>query len=223
MPGGREGQGEQFVVGTPVSESPSIWYSSMTSRRGPRPWSSAAALGFERGDDHTGVGPFVDIARADAHVPAGGAPFGELVVGQRTGGHGENGVALERGVEQLEDVRLCPRRSARGRRHRGPRAGRRRLRPARDRGCGGWLRGFSWDPAARGLHRRSRHGGNVSRAGSGFNAIRDLSTRKIEDGPTPRDDDGSHDNERDYDGDFSGPEGELSSCVPDPVWYDCGI
>ena len=66
-----------------------------------------AALGFERGDDHAGVGPFVDIARADPHVPTGGAPFGELVVGQRAGGHREDGLALERGVEQLEDVRLA--------------------------------------------------------------------------------------------------------------------
>ena len=79
----------------------------MTSSRGSASVQEAAALGFERGDDHAGVGPFVHVARADAHVPAGGAPFGELVVGQRAGGHGEHGLTLERGIEQLEDVRLA--------------------------------------------------------------------------------------------------------------------
>ena len=121
---GRREREREFVIGAPVRVAEHLVFVDDEQARAASA-QQRAALGFERGDDHAGLGAFVDIARADAHVPAGGAPFGELVVGQRAGGHGEDGLTLERGIEQLEDVRLARAGRARGRRHRVPRAGRR--------------------------------------------------------------------------------------------------
>ena len=93
--GGREREGE-FVVRAPVRVAEHLVFVDDEQLR-PASVQEGAALGFERGDDHAGIGAFVDIARADTHVPTGGAPLGELVVRQRAGGHGEDGLPLSVG------------------------------------------------------------------------------------------------------------------------------
>ena len=99
-----EGEGE-FVVGPAVRVAEHLVFVDDEQLR-PAPVQEPAALGFQGGDDHAGVGAQVHVARADAHVPTGGAPLGVLVVGQRAGRHREHGLPLERGVQQLEDVRF---------------------------------------------------------------------------------------------------------------------
>ena len=67
----------------------------------------AGALRFERGDDDLGIEVQGEIAGRDADIPAAGAPFGELVVRECAGRDGEDGLAFERGIEQLENVSLA--------------------------------------------------------------------------------------------------------------------
>ena len=65
-------------------------------------------LGLQCGDQHGGAEVLGQVARGDADIPAAGAPFGELVVGQRAGGHGVDGLAAVLALvgPELEDQRL---------------------------------------------------------------------------------------------------------------------
>ena len=71
------------------------------------PSQKTGTLRFERSDKHFRVGINGQIAGRDAHIPATGAPFSELVVGEGAGGNSEDRLPLERGIEQLENVGLA--------------------------------------------------------------------------------------------------------------------
>ena len=100
----REGEGE-FVVRAPVGVAEHLVFVDDQDARAASA-QQGGALGFQGGDDHPRAGVDGHVARADAHVPPGGAPLGVLVVRQCAGGHGVDGLSLERAVEQLEDVGL---------------------------------------------------------------------------------------------------------------------
>ena len=137
----REREG-QFVVRAPVGVAEHLVFVDDEQLRPPAA-QQLAALGFQRGDDDARLGPLVDVARADAHVPTGGAPLGVLVVGQRAGGHGEHGLTLERGIQQLEHVGLA-RAGGRVDDQVAPRAQRRRPPvAATGQENGGWLRAYA--------------------------------------------------------------------------------
>ena len=63
-----------------------------------------ALLRFQGGDDHLCVEFGGEVAGGNAHVPAPSMPLREFVVGERTGGHGEDGLAFQGRKEELEDV-----------------------------------------------------------------------------------------------------------------------
>ena len=69
----------------------------------------AVLLRLERGDQHRRAEVLRQVARGDADVPAARAPFGELVVGQRAGRHGVDGLPAILALvgPELEDQRLA--------------------------------------------------------------------------------------------------------------------
>ena len=69
----------------------------------------AVLLRFQRGDQHGRAEILRQVAGGDADIPAAGAPFGELVVGQRAGGHGVDGLPAILALvgPELEDQRLA--------------------------------------------------------------------------------------------------------------------
>ncbi len=61
-------------------------------------------LRLERRDDDAGIEPEREIAGGDADIPAALAPLGELVICERAGRHGEDGLPFQLRLEHLEDV-----------------------------------------------------------------------------------------------------------------------
>ena len=71
------------------------------------PPEKARPLRLERGDNDFRVGIQRQITSRDSDIPAAGAPFRELVVGQSARRDGENGLPFERRIKQLENVGLA--------------------------------------------------------------------------------------------------------------------
>src|SRR5438045_8343365 len=63
-----------------------------------------AALGFESGDDDSCIQVEGDIAGGDSDIPTSAAPFRQLVVSYSASRNREDGLLLQVGVEQFEDV-----------------------------------------------------------------------------------------------------------------------